>query len=282
MIRPTDWDQFHVDLRPLDFVAPNVQFSHPDSREGSELLRRLGVEPGQPHVCLAIRDADYLDRTAPHRDWSYHSHRDSRIDDYVPMAEWLANQGFAVLRMGQSVAKALPSSQAGVIDYATSGLRSDLGDAYIFGSCEFCISTSTGMDALAAVARRPTGFVNSTGLGGMRLGQTSRLVMPKRLLGLGSTHPIRLLDPRRQAAIGVVGTSDFAKLGLEVVDNSPVELLEFAREMVQVVTGEWRATPAQETLEAEFRECIAGTFDYLASTFHFPMFWLRALGESVD
>lgn len=231
-----DWDQSHYDLRPMDGFEPSVSFTSAELERGAQLLADLGVPPGTPYVCLAVRDSAYLAMTAPQKDWSYHDYRDSHIETYIMMSEWLANAGYAVVRMGAIVKEPLVSSHPLVIDYATSGLRSDFGDVYLFAHCAFCISTATGMDSLAMLFRRPLGIVNLPVIGGMQLGGPLRLVMFKDLIDVTSGALVPLTDPRRSAAMRLFRTEAFAEMDIDLADNTPEELLDFAQEMVAITT----------------------------------------------
>lgn len=233
-LRARDWSEDHRDLRVLDAFPPSLMFTADEEERGLRLLGDLGVPPDTPYVCLAVRDSAYLEATAPHRDWSYHDYRDSDIETYVQMCEALAEAGYAVLRMGAIVKQPLVSPHPLVIDYATSGLRSDFGDVYLFAKCSFCITTSTGMDALAMIFRRPMGAVNLPVAGALQLGESLRLVMFKDMLDAESGALLTLSDPRRAMAMRLSRTHAFADVGVDLRDNTSEELVAFAREMVAI------------------------------------------------
>ena len=230
-LRPRDWRADEGDLRPLETCAPHIQFSMADRKRGEELLRALGVKVGQPFVCLSVRDSAYLAEVLPERDWSYHNHRDSDIRTYIPMAEWLADQGYAVLRMGAVVRDGLESANPSVIDYALSGLRSDFGDVYLFAHCAFCITTSTGMDSLAMAFRVPMGIVNLTSHGGLQVSVHLRLVMFKNAIDVATGEPLLVDSPEFAAVLGY-SRIDFLTGGVRLADNSPDQLRDFAEEMI--------------------------------------------------
>lgn len=246
-LRSRDWHEDQTDLRVLDEFEPSVSFSASEHEHGRKLLAEIGVPPGNPYVCIAVRDSAYLATTAPQRDWSYHDYRDSDIDTYVKMCEWLASQGYAVVRMGKIVKDRLTSTHPMVIDYANSGLQSDFADVYLFANCDFCISTSTGMDSLAMLFRRPLGVVNLPVVGGMQVGGPLKLVMFKDMIDKASEEPLSFDDSRLLAAMRLYRTEAFAEMGIDLVDNTPEELLDFAREMVAITTVGLMPDPQIET-----------------------------------
>ena len=242
-LRVRDWCTDHRDLRLLEDSARHIHFSPDDQRRGEDLLRELGVMVGQPFVCLAVRDSAYLAEVLPNRDWSYHDYRDSAIGTYVPMAEWLADQGYAVVRMGAVVRDALESAHPSVIDYARSGLRSDFGDVYLFAHSAFCITTSTGMDSLAQAFRTPMGIVNLAARGGLQVGDHLRLVMFKNAVDITTDEPLVIDSPEFAMVLGFTRSSDFRTAGIRLVDNSPDQLRNFAEELLSTLDS-WSSLSA--------------------------------------
>ena len=273
-VKPNDWPWLHFDLRAMDIRPPHIQFTKEEDLRGLDLLRRLGIPDGTPYVCLAVRDSAYLASTYPERDWSYHDYRDSDISTFGQMADYLAQSGYAVLRMGSIVSGQLRSSHPLVVDYANSPLRSDFGDVYLFANCSFCISTSTGMDSLAMLFRRPLGIVNVPTISGVTLGGSLRLVMFKNYHDEMCRRPLSLTDERRARVAQAVRSADFAAAGIQLVDNSEQELLDFAREFVSNLDAP-RIQGDIGTLEAEFIRVMDQGSSLDSSTFRVSQSWLR-------
>ncbi len=271
-----DWDELHFDLRPLDSSTPHVAFTPAEEERGRRLLVDLGVPEGTPFVCLAVRDSAYLAATVPDKDWSYHDYRDSDITTYVPMAESLARAGYAVLRMGALVQEPLVSTNTLVIDYANSPHRSDFADVYLFAHCAFCISTSTGMDSLAMLFRRPLGLVNLSVIGGMQLGGPLELVMFKDYAESATGAPLALADPRRAAAMALFRTEAFDEAGLRLVDNTADELAEFGREMVALTTDGLVEDPGVAALGRDLIGRLYPDPAIAQARFRVSPAWLRA------
>jgi putative glycosyltransferase (TIGR04372 family) len=242
---------------------------------GEDLLNALGVSAGTPWVCLAVRDSAYLTRAYPNRDWSYHDYRDSTIDHYRDLSEYLAGQGFAVFRMGRHVAHRLQSDNPLVIDYATSNLRSDVGDIYLLSQCRFCITNSTGMDSVALAFRRPLGIVNLPNVGGLRLGQTTKLVILKDLIDVEANVAVPLGDPRRLEAMSYYRSDTFSDKGYELRENTPAELLQFGVEMLSLLDDTWRPARGQEQWERDWLRAVDWRYDRSLASLHFGRDWLE-------
>jgi putative glycosyltransferase (TIGR04372 family) len=276
-LRPSDWPRdSHSDLRLLDGRDPCWDFDEHERARGEALLHDLGIPSGMPYLCLAVRDGAYLRAVDTVRDWAYHDYRDSKIADYESMVARFVERGYAVVRMGRIVESAMHSDSPEVIDYANSSLRSDFADLWLFANCAFCITTSTGMDALASTKRRPLGFVNIPSTAALTLGNVSRLVMFKDIVDIHTGEVLGLLDERRRQAMAFNHISELTAMGLEFRDNTPAELAAFAVEMVDLLQGRWQPTPEQIEVEQEFLSRIPGPLDYTQANFHISPSWLRS------
>jgi putative glycosyltransferase (TIGR04372 family) len=276
-LRPSDWpEDNHSDLRPLDGRDPCWGFDDDERGRGEALLRDLGIPAGMPYVCLAVRDGAYLRAVDTFRNWDYHDYRDSKIADYAAMVGRFVERGYAVVRMGRIVESAMHSESPAVIDYANSSLRSDFADLWLFANCTFCITTSTGMDALASTKRRRLGFVNIPSTAALTLGNGAKLLMFKDIVDVQTGEVLGLLDERRRQAMALGHISEVTAMGLEFRDNTPAELAAFAVEMVDLLEGRWQPTPEQIEVEQEFLSRIPGPLDFTQANFHISPSWLRS------
>lgn len=276
-LRPSNWpEDNHSDLRPLDGRDPCWGFDGDERGRGEALLRDLGIPAGMPYVCLAVRDGAYLRAVDTVRNWDYHDYRDSKIVDYEAMVTRFVERGYAVVRMGRIVESAMHSESPAVIDYANSSMRSDFADLWLFAHCAFCITTSTGMDALASTKRRPLGFVNIPSTAALTLGNGAKLMMFKDLVDVETSEVLGLLDERRRQAMAFGHISEVTAMGLEFRDNTPAELGSFAVEMVDLLEGRWQPTPDQIEVEQEFLSRIPGPLDFTQANFHISPSWLRS------
>ena len=278
-VRPKDWDVEHVDLRPLDVVPPRLSFSALEAEQGANLLAHLGLDPGKPYVCLAVRDASYLEALEPSRDWSYHDFRDSSISTSVGLAKTLVGLGYGVVRMGKVVNGYFDVDEPTVVDYANSDLRSDFGDVYLFANCAFCISTSTGMDALAFCFRRPVGMVNLPGFDGLRLGETTKLVTFKHMRDRSSGRRLSLMKQQRLQAMRARRTDELDQYGVILEENSEQELADFGRQMHQLVQAAWEPLPGQLQGEQDFLASVPWEHDMTPAHLHLSHSWFQPQGD---
>ena len=161
------FDKFIIDLQSYDsyekigindkiIVKPSLDFD----KEGELFLKKIGISKNDKIVCLNIRDNEYLKNKFPNKNWDYHNHRNSNVDNYFLTINELVKRGFYVFRMGEKVEQKISISNSKFIDYANT-YRTDFLDIYLAYRCYFAISSGTGWDAVPAlIFKKPMAYVN--------------------------------------------------------------------------------------------------------------------------
>jgi len=235
----------------FDRISPHLTFTEKEEKLGEEGLRAMGIPAGSRFVCLLVRDSAYLDSLVE-TDWSYHSYRDSNIDNYVLAAEDLAEQGYYVIRMGAKVHRPFPVKHPRIIDYATNGMRSEFMDVYLGANCFFCISTSAGWDAIPYIFRRPIAYVNMVPLGYMFTFSSKFLGITRHHVWQSSGRELTLSEIFSSGAGFATQTEAFSSLGISLIENSPEEIRDLTIEMVERLEGRWQPKAGDEALQQRF------------------------------
>jgi len=235
-------------------LKPHLSFTQDEVEKGARLLNLLGIKQNAKIVCLLVRDEQYLNESYPDVDWSYHSYRNSDIENYKMAALWLAERGYYVLRMGKLVSKAFKVDHPNVIDYANHKLRSDFMDIYLSAHCEFFISTGTGIDGVAAIFRRPLLLVNYAECY-LPYIFVSDIFLPKKIVDLKADQHLsffemmvlfnKLLTKKSVAEI-------LHEQKLAFVENNPQEILDVVQEMVLYQNKPRRSFSEDEILQKLF------------------------------
>lgn len=222
------------------------------ARFAREMLQ-LNIDVEKPFAVLTVRDPAYFGHLA--RPLSDGSVRDRDIDDFAPAVDALVDAGIQVVRLGHRVAKPLAVSRDGVLDYATSGHRSEFLDVYLPVRATFGISTLTGPDALCIVGRRPVLYVDVAVYAQPFHETELTWWTPARLTVVGSTQPVSLGEAFRRGWGWFEGGAEFRDHDVSVARSTPEEIradvIRFASECRQLTPPHQRVADIRELLARE-------------------------------
>jgi len=139
-------------------IEPQLSFTDAELEQGQQLLNDMGIHKS-PYVCIHDRSSHYLDSKFPGNNFSYHNYRDCNISNYLNAAEWLTTKGVYVVRMGEVISTPLQTDNPMIIDYATKH-RTDFGDAFLPGTCDFFLGNTAGLFLMATIMSRPVAGAN--------------------------------------------------------------------------------------------------------------------------
>lgn len=279
----------------LEETHVKMPFLPEEDADAKAWLHKQGWQEGEPFVCLLVRDSSYLDNTCPNTTplyedvthyhpkkgygWDHLNYRDSDISTYVPAAEWLADQGVWVLRMGKVMAKPIPSNHTRVIDYAFHDDKSDFLDIWLFAHCELCISTGTGPDEVSDVYRRPILFLNFLPL--HRLTSWSNVMhVPKTLVWQESGIPLSCREYLK------CNFYYYNRLGIRIIDLTQEEIHSAVQECWQRLEGTWIDTEDDLKRQRRFWELLKTLPDYhkhhgwIHPESRIGTVWLRSKGDT--
>ena len=235
----------------MERSPPHLKFTRAEERRGQAELRALGITKGEKWVCIIARDPMYLKAKEPAQDYSYHSFRDSDINNYRAAAVALMERGYYVIRMGAFVDGPMKLSAPKFIDYAVSGRRSEFMDIYLGAKCAFCISNGTGFDGIPMIFRRPLCYVNEAPFEYLSTWAKDSLAIWKHhyrrsVTYLGNFDP-PMPKPMSVAEIVASGAGlfskaeQFAEAGITLAENTPEEIRDVAIQMTEGHPDEQRA-----------------------------------------
>ncbi len=146
----------------IKFSNGNLKFTEQEILLGKTLLKKFGLNDGDKWVCIHNRDEKYLATEFKNKNFSYHNHRDSLVQNMSDAAELFAKNNYFVFRMGKKQSKKLicKNYKDKIIDYAYSDLRSDFLDLFLIGNCDFYFGGDSGMKSLILSFMKPCYGVN--------------------------------------------------------------------------------------------------------------------------
>jgi putative glycosyltransferase (TIGR04372 family) len=240
---------------PFAGSASSSQFEFSDSEksEGLRWLREHGWNSGDPIVCLIVRDAAYLANDPSHgggkrsaaKAWSYHSYRDSDIDDYVLGIQWLLDQGVFVIRMGKLAEKKVLLEHPSFLDYPFLSDRSDFLDIWLFANASATISTGTGPDIISNLYHKPVLYLNFLPLFRIHSWAFSTTT-PKNLYDQTSGRSLNLIE---YLAIKFMSSESYVLGGVDIVDLSSEQIRSSIKEFWRVIQPDY--LPSDEELQIQ-------------------------------
>jgi len=243
----------------LEGLGAKMRLPQKDRETTAEYVKQIGVDPNAEFIALTVRDGAYKSgveqpNTQSRKDKE--SYRNQDIGDYLAVAEKFASMGVQVVRMGAKVEQPLRAKSPLVIDYASTGKRTEAADVYLVSECTMCISSNLGFDHIAAMS------------GKMRVITNQALVVQASTLFYSSD--VFILQRFREKSNGRVLTLSeslqhpeilnldwyhkIVDLGLEFVRNTPDEIVEASIEGWKRVKGTWVSTPEDQMLQAQYWE----------------------------
>lgn len=236
-------------------------FNATDQNRGKSLLEALGIPVGSAWVCIHNRDSTYLDKSVSATrlvaggSWAYHSYRDFAVQMLAQAAEELASRGYYVLRMGAEVEEEFVSTDARIIDYASTALRSDFADIYLLANCAAYLGSDSGIFTVPLVFGKPTFLVNFPLAYCPQMTCTnSDPFIPKHLWHPETQHFLALREVFEIKLLFAGETRIYDEAGLELICNTPEEIRDLAVELDERLKGTWKPDAEDERLQTRFWE----------------------------
>ena len=241
-------------LNALDETETHLQLTEAEHRRGHTEMRKLGIDPDKPYVCLVVRDGGHYASLGEKESDGY-SFLNFDISTFEQSALWLVEHGYQVVRMGTGSETPLGTSNPQLIDYANSRHRSEFLDIYIAATCSFAVSTQTGPDAVCLAFRRPVCYIDVSRFSQFFFGTKLAWWNPAELRQVSSRLSLRdvLIGP----AGNIKDPNDFIKHGVTQVrsDSTMITKLvacfaeSFEKHFVQSESDEAVQNSVQRSIE---------------------------------
>jgi len=236
----------------FNHTPPHLSFTSDEERLGKEGLQKLGIGDNAPFICFHARDSIYLDTVMLRkRDWRYHSHRNSKIHNYISAAKEMTRRGYFTIRMGHAVKEAIKTENPKIIDYAVNS-RTDFMDIFLGAKCRFFISSGSGIDAIPEIFRRPVAFVNFIPIKNTHTWYLKGLFIPKKLRLRKEDRFLTFKEILNSEVGGFLESRQYEQRGIDVIENSPEEILALVIETDERLKGTWKETDEDKLLQKRF------------------------------
>lgn len=240
------------DVDNLRVRAPiHLIFTPQEESFGAAEKRRIGIPDNASLICFKTRDPAYLNSAHPGNDFSYLDFRNASIYDLILAAEELTRRGYFMVRMGAKIQEKLDTNNSLIIDYA-SKYRTDFLDIYFPAKCRFFLCVSTGLAEIAQIFRKPIAYVNFIPLELIPSWNKYDLIIPKKLWLKKENRFLTFREILNSAIGQFFETRLYGESGIEIINNTPEEIIDLAVEMDERLKGTWVTTDEDEELQRRF------------------------------
>ena len=240
-----------------EFSMPiiNVRFNEAEEERGKALLRDMGVGNNW-FVCVFARDLAFVQGLGIIKEKDY---RNFDITDMAKAMRYITDNGGYAVRMGSVVKKSLNDlniKNRKIIDYSVK-YRTDFGDAYLPAKCKFFLGCGSGINNVPIIFGVPVIWINVIPIAFVPYGKND-LFIPKKIW---SVKEGRFLTFREIIKRGIIYLREtdynindmYKKEGLEVVNNSPSEILDVTQELNDSLDDKWKPEEEDEALQERFK-----------------------------
>jgi putative glycosyltransferase (TIGR04372 family) len=232
---------------------PSIEFTTDEENLGQDLLRRMGVPSGSWFICVHARDPSYLAlREGFGSRERAESFVDCSIQSFFEAMHYIVGRGGYVIRVGAAVETPLPDLGARIIDYATHH-RSDFMDIYLPAKCRFFLGSTSGLFGIPLMFNVPLAITNycpyiftAPGRDTVYLPKLLRRRDEKTLVAFAELKALGLLDENTSRRRELRDFRTYDDLGLEWVDNSPEEIVDLCRDVLDRLEGRPAMTGAKD------------------------------------
>ena len=232
-------------------MPPHISFTPEEEDAGRMAAGRCGIPDGVPFICFHARESAYLNTLFKYRNFRYHNYRDSNIDNFVPAMKEMGRRGYYAVRTGVMAERPLPVDDLFIIDYAAK-YRTDFLDIYLGSKCYFYLGDLCGYSSIPMIFRRPLAITNMVPLKYVPSWSDNIVFILKKLWHRKGRHFLTFREILDSEIGSFCHTEKYEKAGIELVENTPDEIIDLAVEMDERIKGAWQTTDEDKELQRRF------------------------------
>ncbi len=215
----------------------------------------MGIKEKDKYILITNRTQRYLEESLPGKmDVSHNSFRNSSINDLLPAAEILAGKGNTIIRFGRKVGDLMRTKNHKIKEYDYAGHATDLLDIYLCANCKYIIGSSdTG--ALASAGwnfRKPLLNVNFSQIENLIPWLPSWLFLFQKYWLKSEKRFMSVKEMISSGAGRFDFTKQFEERGIELIKNTPEQIIDASQEMEKRLEGKWKDSEEDEELQKLF------------------------------
>lgn len=208
-----DWErEFATRLGVSHTARDRLDYSFPELKD-------------RKFVCLHVRTGDFFS------DHSGSHNRNANIENYMLAAQWLIEQGYVVVRLGDcKMPKVKPMD--GFLEYSHCGRKSEAWDVALIEHCDFYIGSQSGPLDTAMLFEKTILVANGVHISGCHWFRSGSLFLPKSIVKDG--RRVSLKTQLIEHIFDFSGNADLPE-GFTYQENTPSEILQAVKNLVHIL-----------------------------------------------
>lgn len=233
----------------FEYDGPRLYFTEKEKNLALAQLKELGITESDRWICLHNRDSSYLEKTFPKIDFSYHDYRDFSVKNMEEVANFFAEKGIYVFRMGSIQNENLYTKNSKIFDYAHLEIRNPLLDIFLLSSSIFYLGSTSGLMNVSSGFKRKCYGINYV-LPWFTRTHVPYLFIFKKIRNKKNNYFLTLNEILDSDFCEKIQSNEIQKFGHELVENSSEEILSIGMEAYNESIG-------KEVYDDESRELLA-------------------------
>lgn len=218
------------------------------------ISKKIGIH-GE-YVCFYSRDSFYNIHVLG-KDFREFKYRNNRFENYFKSIDYLQMQNIQAVRMGKYIAKG-NYDKNGIVDFGGK-FYIDFMDIFLMSSCKFFVGSNSGINFVAKVFARPVLIVNSVYVtvgSACEINMQENMLIPKKYYSKRAKKYLSMKAIARYERLFGDDTSRYEERGIEILENTPQEILDAVVEMNERLDGNWKDTEEDILLQEKYRKLL--------------------------
>jgi len=227
------------DLKSLIYKNPDlINFTPEETKYGNKILDQMGIKDNDKIVCMCIRDNFFFEKVLKTKNYKKYEFKNSNIENYNKAVKYLNENNIKVIRMGVGSEKEWTAKNGINFDYSLSKYRSDFMDFYLVSKSKFVITNGTGFYWIPYILKKPLVMADFTPIGGLCSYVPNSIHIFKHLYFKKEKRRLNLKELVSEEFNFFYSADDYQKKELDLIDNTPDEILECVLQMNSFLDGE--------------------------------------------
>jgi putative glycosyltransferase (TIGR04372 family) len=232
----------------------HISFSKKEIAIAKKQLLKMGIQEKDKYILMINRTERYWNSLPGNMGASHDTHRNTNINALLPIAENLTSKGYTIIRFGREVGDLMKTKNPKIIEYDHGGFATDLLDIYLSANCKYVIGTSDtgGMASAGWNFRKPLLNVNFSQLENLIPWLPSWLFIFQKYWLKYEKRFMSVKEMITSGAGRFDTTKQFEERGIELIKNTPKQIIDVFNEMEKRLEGNWKVSEEDEELQKRF------------------------------